>query len=172
MNEGKNKKKASTTFTYYSQKVTEITDLFQHTNVGISFMYTNTLQQLTKRKKRNNTPDIDKSGIYKLTCDTCKMSYIGQTRRSLKQRFNEHIKGIQSKSPKSAFAKHILKEKHQYSSIEETMTLLKHINDTTLLIPYEQLYIQIYHHKEKLITEQQKVKDNPMYHLIHDLPNT
>jgi len=172
MNKGNNKK-TSTTFTYYSPIVREFTNLFQLTNVEISFMYTNTLQQLTKQTTVDNTPEQDKSGIYKLICNTCKMSYIGQTRRSLKQRYQEHIRDIQRNTPKSAFAKHIRNKKHEYGpTINDTMTLLKHINDTTLLTPYEQLYIQSYSHNSQLIPEQHKGKDNPMYQLIHDLPNT
>jgi hypothetical protein len=172
MNKGKNKK-TSTTFTYYSPIVREITDLFQHTNVGISFKYTNTLQQLTKPKIVSSTLDQDKIGIYKLTCNTCKMSYIGQTRRSLKERYDEHIRDIKHKIPESAFAKHIRNRKHEYGpTINDTMTLLKHIKDTTLLTPYEQLYIQSYSHNSQLIPEQQKFKDNPMYQLIHDVIST
>ena len=98
MNKGKNKKKTSTTFTYYSPIVREITDLFQHTNVGISFKYTNTLQ-LTKPRIVNSTPDQGKSGIYRLTCNTCKMSYIGQMRRGLKQRYDEHIGDMKTQNP-------------------------------------------------------------------------
>jgi len=47
-------------------------------------MSTSTLQQLTKPKLTNNTQDLDKSGIYKLTCNNYQMSYIGQTNRKLK----------------------------------------------------------------------------------------
>jgi len=162
-----NKKK--TTFTYYSPIVREITNLFELTNVGISFKITNTLQQLTKPKIVNNTQEQDKSGIYKLTCKTCKMSYIGQTRRSLKQRYKEHVRDITKETRKCAFAKHILNNKHEYGPIEDTMTLLKHINETTLLAPYEKLYIQSYSHNKQLIPEQRTFKHNPLYQLSHDL---
>jgi hypothetical protein len=39
-------------------------------------------------------------------------------------------------------------------AISDTITLLKHIDKTTLLIPYEQLYIQSYHQHKRLIPEQ------------------
>jgi hypothetical protein len=35
-----------------------------------------------------------------------------------------------------------------------TITMLKQINKTTLLIPFEQLYIQSYYHHIQLILEQ------------------
>jgi len=43
------------------------TNLFKHTNIGIAFKSTNTLQQLRKPKLTSNTQEKDKSGIYKLT---------------------------------------------------------------------------------------------------------
>jgi hypothetical protein len=48
------------------------------------------------------------------------------------------------------------------------MELLKHINKTTFLIPYEQLYIQSHHHHKQLIPEQNSGEYNPMYQLIYD----
>jgi len=64
-----------TTFIYYSPKISKITNLFKHTNVGIYFKKANTLQQLTRPKIDNNMQEQDKSGIYELTCNTCHMSY-------------------------------------------------------------------------------------------------
>jgi len=43
-------KKKRTTFTYYSPQIRKITSVFKHTNTGIAFRNTNTLQQLTKSK--------------------------------------------------------------------------------------------------------------------------
>jgi len=51
------------------------------------------------------------------------------------------------------------------------MTLLKHIDKTTLLLPYEQLYIQLYHHHKQLIPEQHTGKHNSTYQLIYSLHN-
>ena len=41
-----------------------------------------------------------------------------------------------------------------FSSSEHTITMLKQINKTTLLIIFEQLYIQSYYHHTQLILEQ------------------
>jgi hypothetical protein len=54
-------KKTWTTFTYCSPKIRKITNLFKHTNKGIAFRNTNILQQLTKPKILNQTPEHDKS---------------------------------------------------------------------------------------------------------------
>jgi hypothetical protein len=164
----RNKNKTQTTFTYYSPIIRKISNLFKHTNEGISFKNTNMLQ-LTKPKKVNNTQEQNKSGIYKLTCNTCKTSYIRKTSLSFKQRYQEHIRYIKHDS-QSAYGIHILNKKHEYSPMNDTMMLLEHINKTTLLMPSEQLYIQSHQHKQ-LISEQHKDKHNPMYQLSHDLHN-
>jgi hypothetical protein len=48
------------------------------------------------------------------------------------------------------------------------MELLKQINKTKFLIPYEQLYIQSHHHHRQLIREQYSGEYNPMYQLVYD----
>ena len=133
--------------------------------MGIAFKSTNILQQFTKPKIANNTQEKDKSGIYKLTCNTHKMSYI-------RQRYQEHIRNIKHNNPQSTYALHVLNNEHEYGPISNTMTLLKHTNKTTLLIPFEHLYIQSYHHHRRLIPEQHIGEHNPIYQLIHDLHNT
>ena len=52
----------------------------------------------------------------------------------------EHIRYIRHNEPQSAYALHILNNKHEYSPTSNTMTLLKHINKTSLILPYEKLY--------------------------------
>ena len=50
----------------------------------------------------------------------------------------------------------------------DTMTLLKAVNRTHKLLPYEQLYIQKYHHKDILIPEPQFFDNNPLLHFAKD----
>jgi hypothetical protein len=51
------------------------------------------------------------------------------------------------------------------------MTLLKYINKSSLLIPYEQQYIQTYQHGH-LILEQCTGEQNPIYQLVNDTIHT
>ena len=71
--------------------------------MGISFKNTNTVQQLTKPKRDNKVLEQDKSRIYEITCNTCHMSYIGQTRHSLKQTYQEHVRYMKHNEPQSAY---------------------------------------------------------------------
>ena len=48
------------------------------------------------------------------------------------------------------------------------MALLKQITKTSLLIPYEQIYIHSHHYHKELILEQNEGENNPMYQLTFD----
>ena len=159
--EGRGDKKTWTTFTYYSPQIRKITNLVKHTNIGIAFRNTNTLQQLTKPKTLNQTPEHDKSVVYKFTCNTCHRSYIRQTSHNLKLRFKEHTQYTKHNEPQSAYALHILNCKDEYGTISDTMSPLKHTDKPSLLLLYEQIYIQLFYHNNQLIPEQHPNEQNP-----------
>jgi hypothetical protein len=48
------------------------------------------------------------------------------------------------------------------------MDILKQINKTKFLIPYDQLYIQSHHNHKQLIPEQNSDEYNPIYQLVYD----
>jgi hypothetical protein len=124
------------------------------------------INNLTKLKANSTTSDHDKSGMYKITCNTCRKSYIGQTDNSFKLRDQEHIRYIKNNNPQSAYVMHILNNIHAYGPIHNKLKLLKQIKKTEFLIPYEQLYIQSHHCHKQLIPEQNSGEYNPMYQLI------
>jgi len=72
----------------------------------------------------------------------------------LKIRFQEHIRYIRSNNLRSAFAQHTLQNQHEYGQMNCIMTLLKPLSSPSMLIPYEQYYIQTLHREGKLIPEQ------------------
>jgi hypothetical protein len=94
---GKKDKKFWTAFTYHSPKIRKITNMFKNTNTGVSFRTTTTIHQLTKPTIADETLDHEKSGVYKLTRSTCQRSYIGQTFRNLKSRFQGRTRYIKKK---------------------------------------------------------------------------
>jgi hypothetical protein len=63
---------------------------------------------------------------------------------------------------------HILCNQHEYGPIGDKMTLLKPIKKTSMSIPYEQLYIQMYRQHGHLITEQSSGETNPLFQLVND----
>jgi hypothetical protein len=163
-----NKNNKWATFTYQSHKARKITNLFKQTDIKTAFRSTNTIQQQTRPKNRETTPDHNKSGIYKLLWNTCNKVYIGQTSRSLSLRFSEHIRYIKNNDPQSAYAQHILQNIHEYGTLTDNMSLLKPIHNTAKLIPYEQLFIQTFHHNGSLTNEQSSSALNPLFQLTFD----
>jgi hypothetical protein len=138
------------------------------TDIKIAFKTTNTTQQRTKTRNPNTTHDLDRRGVYKMTCKTCNKAYIGQTRRNLTIRCREHIRYIKNNQPQSANAQHILHNIHEYGTATETITILKPVKPDTMLIPYEQLFIQAYHQTGNIVPEQNGNETNPLFQLIID----
>ena len=91
--------KIRTTFTYLSPIIRKINNLFKHTNLQITYKTTNTIQQLLQHTPHQHRTEHERSGIYKLTCNTCKLSYIGQTNRTLQQQYKEHTWYIKYNDP-------------------------------------------------------------------------
>ena len=71
---------------------------------------TNKTTHNTKHEKHTSTL------VYKLKCNDCSKYYIGQTGRSFKTRYTEHIKAFTQPLLKSHFAEHIFNTSyiHQY----------------------------------------------------------
>ena len=154
------------TFTYTSPQIRKVTNIFKHTNIRITFTCNNTLARLSK--PTNNTPPstpYDKGGIYSLSCITCNNEYVGQTSHSLKLHYKEHVCYIKYNNPQSAYALHILNSQHEYGPIERTMTLLKPLQDTSLLTPYKHFFMQSLHKARKLISQQNPYEPNPLLQL-------
>jgi hypothetical protein len=68
---------------------------------------------------------FDQSEIYKLKCSSCPKTYIGQTGRSFKTRYKEHIQDIRNNRTKTGFSQHILNTGHQYNNMENCMNIIK-----------------------------------------------
>jgi len=48
------------------------------------------------------------------------------------------------------------------------MMLLEHIDKPSLLLPFRQLYIQLFLHNNQLIPEQHPNEQNPMFQLLYN----
>jgi hypothetical protein len=69
-----------TTFTYFGPVTGTITNLFQSTNLRISYKTANTLKHHLKSKETPRDIYSQKS-IYQLQCKECLLKYAGQTGR-------------------------------------------------------------------------------------------
>jgi len=105
------------------------------------------------------------SRIYKLKCNTCNNVYVGQSERSINIRHEEHIRYIRTNNPLSAYALHILQNRHEYGTTADTVQILKICQKGTHMNCWEALYMQVFHQHRVLITEQQVSDTNPLYEL-------
>jgi hypothetical protein len=159
-----------TTFTYHSPAIRKITNLFKHTNLKIALRPSNTIYQQLSQKSDLVNP----SGIYQLKCNTCKRLYIGQPGRPITTRYKEHIRYIKNNNPTSAYATHILNNRHEFGPTDEILKLLIPCTKGSRMNCWESLFIHM-HHNNILIPEQQVTDSNPLFdqaYVPHDLQHT
>jgi len=157
-------KKRCINFTYYGPAIRKVTNLFRQTNLQIAFRPTNTIyQQLFQKGTTNNNP----SGIYQLKCNTCKEVYVGQSGRPINTRYKEPIRYISHNNPTSAYATHILNNRHEFGPVEETLKLLKPCTKGTRMNCWEALYMHLHHKRSTLISEQQVNDTNTLFDLAY-----
>jgi hypothetical protein len=111
------------TFTYFGPCMRMISKIFRNTNMKVAFRTNNTLRQHLKIKEKM-TDKYNQSGVYQMACQDCELKYIGQTGRTFRTRYKEHIRDIKINRQKSRFAQHILNTTHNYGTMEQTMTIL------------------------------------------------
>jgi hypothetical protein len=132
-------------------------------STGFHFRTTNTIYQQLSDKPGN----IYSSGIYELKCNTCNKAYMGQSGRSITIRHKEHIRYIRTNNPTSAYAMHILNNRHEYGTVDETLKLLQPCTKGTKMNCWGSLYIQTYRQHNRLIAEQQVSDTIPLYELAY-----
>jgi hypothetical protein len=160
------------TFTYHGPSVHKISNLFKRANMKIAFRPTNTIYQQLSQKPKENNP----RGIYQLKCNTCNRAYAGQSGGNISTRHKEHIRYIRSNNPTSAYATHILQNRHEYGPAERTLKLLKPCKKGKKMDYWETLFIHMHHKQDLLISEQHSSDTNPLFelavtpHSLHNIP--
>ena len=86
---------------------------------------------------------------------------------SINVRHKEHVRYIRTNNPQSAYALHILQNRHEYGPTVDTLQLLKTCSKRTHMNCWEALYMQAFHQHGILIAEQQVSDSNPLYELIN-----
>ena len=86
------------------------------------FKPTNALRQLLVNPKDPVYKENMVGLVYKIKCEECEATYVGETERSLKSRFNEHWR---LSSTISEVAKHIHMEQHEHPMELENTKIFK-----------------------------------------------
>ena len=142
-------------FYLHIQNIRKITNLFKQTDIKIAFRCKNTLTHLVKTTHSIRPPPHDRPGIYQLKCNTCNLSSIGQTSRSLKTHYHGHIRHIKNNNPVSICATHT----RQWIRIQnngQPNDPLKLLHSQYLLTIYEQFYIHSFDKNGELISERKQ----------------
>lgn len=127
-------------FTFAPPLTNALKPVFKKHKLEMAFANNNKLLHKLGSVK-DNTPELQKSGCYRIDCDeeNCNKIYIGQTRRNISTRFKEHNAHIKyNRSEKSAVAAHVLENQHFNI---KNVKLIKHIQNTASLDAWESLYI-------------------------------
>ena len=92
-------------------------------------------------------------------------NYVGQSGRHITIRHRQHIRYIKTNNPASAYATHILSNRHEYGTANDTLKLIQPCRKSKKMNHWENMYIQIYRQQNLLITELQVNEPKPLYEL-------
>ena len=94
-------------------------------NIVLASKATNKFEnKLNFQSKIRPSDEYDGTGVYKLNCSDCSQFYIGQTGRSFKVRYMEHIPISKSNVKRSTFAEHLSIKDHNIKSIKENLDII------------------------------------------------
>jgi hypothetical protein len=93
-------------------------------------------------------------------------NYSPQYKRSWNYFYILYIKTI---NPVSAYALHVLNNKHEYGNIEQTMELLKPCNKRVKMNIWESFFVHILQKQNLLIKEHKANDPSPLYELAQDV---
>jgi hypothetical protein len=79
----------------------------------------------------------------------------------------EHTRYIKNNDPQSAFAVHVLNNRHDYGDLN-SISLIRYVKKGPTMNTFEQFYIQLYAFNNKLINEQHPGEYNPLFQLLNN----
>ena len=85
-----------------------------------------------------------KSVVYEIACTLCKDTYVGETKRLVRLRFNEHLRDAKNKTTDTPFGDHMRKQHPDAHISASTLNIkiLRHCKDVASLKITESKYIR------------------------------
>ncbi|KYN14498.1 hypothetical protein ALC57_13304 [Trachymyrmex cornetzi] len=103
-------------FPYVKSICNKISRSIDKSNNMIGYRCTNKLNRFIKVHKDRNPHEKNNNVIYRLNCNNCDVSYVGQTKRQLQTRIREHRNNIKlDQSKHSVISKHINDTNHDFN---------------------------------------------------------
>ncbi|XP_074034505.1 uncharacterized protein [Leptinotarsa decemlineata] len=145
-----------TAFTYVGHQTKKLTNIFKPLNINITYKPNTKITQKINNYEKEEDKDLN--GVYSIQCSDCNKFYIGQTKKKLIQRYNEHKKAyINPTVYKSNLATHAIQNKHNFPP-PENIKLIKQINKGNRMDIWENLNIHKFNSHKSLIEKQVQIK--------------
>ena len=112
---------------------TEVLISFQKHENKSYILHQKHTEKATKKKHYSLIDKYEYSGILQLTCPKCNMKYTGQTDRSFRTCFQEHLGDFKHGIGKYSFAQHLLENGHDIGPIEVIMSTIYITNKGRLM---------------------------------------
>jgi hypothetical protein len=130
---------------FYPPITNKLQGIFRKNKIDLVFSNKGKLKDILGNPKDKIDP-LDKSGIYQVNCDGCDAIYVGQTKRKVAVRFDEHFRSIRLNHPeKSNVAAHVLerinKDHNTHKITLDNVALIKEIRKPSQLDAYESILI-------------------------------
>jgi hypothetical protein len=168
--DNKNNIKKWSSFSYIGKEVMPIARILKKFNINVAFKTRNTLGKWLRRKQVHSDVDngdkYDTCGVYKLKCRSCFSSYIGQTGRTFKVKFKEHISDIAHNRCKTGYSQHILNCGHERAHSITELEILERQNKGPFLNSLEKFHIFKCKKENNIFNDIQFDIDNPIYEVI------
>jgi hypothetical protein len=127
----------------------KLTNRLRNSKIQLVFSSRNNQLKNRLRKVSDKVDKLEQNGIYSITCKDCNKKYVGQTKRSLGVRFEEHTKEVhrvqkaralgKNREFKSKVAQHLAEEGHKITV--EDIQLVKNVRDARKLDVEESIAI-------------------------------
>lgn len=113
----------------------------EHTEWSDKFTANTTGKLITKPCTLNINNCHDTNVIYLITCKRCNLQYVGQTKRTYRQRMMEHNRSIKRNNLNTLLVKHFNSDDHSIQDFSST--ILQKVNNTDALLDCEKFWTLI-----------------------------
>jgi hypothetical protein len=104
-----------------------------------------------------------------MKCLDCPLKYVGQTGRMFNVRYKGHIHAIRSNKGNSRYSNHILNMGHAYSTVTDTMDVIRTGRKDRHLYILEKYHIYKISMNNLHINDTHIETNNPIFQTVHEL---
>jgi hypothetical protein len=145
---------------HVGRETRQVTKLFKNIQVKIAYPTNSSLEKLVHNNVTGKTDKYEKSGVYQLSCHTCRKKYMCQTSRPLHIKFREHYNDYKYAYKKSKFAQ------HAFGPMYDVMDIAHFARKGKMLDTLEKFYIYEVTKSGNQINDKLTVQYNPIFETV------